>query len=84
MIIKVERIHKLDTDKALKGFVDVNIEDSIILRGLRIVDGKNGLFIGMPTERSAEGKYYDRINIVNEEIKKQLEEVVLLAYNNPD
>jgi len=84
MYIKTERIHKIDTEGSLKGFADVNIENSIILRGLRIIEGKNGLFVGMPSERAKDGKYYDKINIVNEEVKKQLEEEVLNCFNNPD
>jgi DNA-binding cell septation regulator SpoVG len=46
--VSVERIYRLDNDSALKGFADISLCDSVVLKGLRIVEGKKGLFVGMP------------------------------------
>lgn len=81
MNIKVERIHKLETEGALKAFVVINIDDEIVLKGLRIINSKNGLFVSMPKKLAKDGKWYSDVIITREEDRKQIDEVVLSAYN---
>ena len=56
MKIEVARIHKLDGAGAIKAFADITIEDSINILGLRVVEGKDGLFVTMPMEEGKDGK----------------------------
>ena len=70
--IKVERIHRLESDSRLKGFADISIGGSFIVKGLRIVAGKNGLFVGMPQEQGRDGKWYNRVCLINEALKEKL------------
>ena len=34
----------------MKGLAQVTINDQLVIRGLRIMDGENGLFVGYPTD----------------------------------
>ena len=43
--ISVSRIYKLDPDSKLKAFADVSFS-GIVIKGLSVVDGANGLFVG--------------------------------------
>ena len=52
--IKVQRIHRMNGEGALKAFVDICINDAILIKGIRLVDGKKGLFISMPSEKAKE------------------------------
>jgi stage V sporulation protein G len=78
--IRVERIYRLDSDSALKGFADISIAGSFIIKGLRIVSGKNGLFVGMPREQGKDGKWYNTIHLVNEALREKLANMVLAAF----
>ena len=78
--IKVERVYRLDSDSPLKGFADISIAGSFIIKGLRIVAGKNGLFVGMPQEQGKDGKWYNRVSMVNEALKEKLASLVLSAF----
>lgn len=78
--IKVERIYRLDSDSALKGFADISVAGSFIIRGLRIIAGKNGLFVGMPREQGKDGKWYNRVNLVDETLREKLANLVLSAF----
>ena len=80
--IKVERIHHLDTDSSLKGFADISISGCFIVKGLRIVSGKDGLFVGMPQQLGKDGKWYNRISLVDEAVKEKLTGLVLSAFDN--
>ncbi|MDP8292463.1 MAG: septation protein SpoVG family protein [Candidatus Orphnella occulta] len=80
--IKVERIHRLDTESSLKGFADISVSGCFIVKGLRIVSGKDGLFVGMPRQLGKDGKWYNRVSLVDEVVKEKLSDLVLSAFDN--
>jgi stage V sporulation protein G len=77
--IKVVRLHRLEGDSKTRAFVDVAIGDFVV-KGLRLIDGANGLFLSMPREKGKDGKYYDAFFALNQEAKDRLEQTVLGAY----
>ena len=78
--LAVTRIHKLDGDGALKAFCDISVLDSLVINGLRVVEGKDGLFVGMPQEAGKDGKWYNTVIPLRREIKDEIERIVLEAY----
>lgn len=78
--IEVKRLHKLEGDGKLKGFADIAIANLLLIKGLRIVEGKNGLFVGMPRRPGKDGQWYPSVFPLNDEVKAQLNEVVLQSY----
>lgn len=82
MKMDVVRIHKLDGTGPTKAFVDVELEGAFIVKGLRIVEGKDGLFVSMPREEGRDGKWYNTVVPVSREVKDTLDTMVLEAYNS--
>ena len=78
--IAVSRIHKLDGTGATKAFADISVNDSLMILGIRIVEGKDGLFVAMPREEGKDGKYYNTVVPLKREIKDEIERIVLEAY----
>jgi len=76
---KVVRLHRFDGDSKMKAFVDVTIGDFMV-KGLRILEGKKGLFLAMPQEQAKDGKWYNIFYPVTEEARQNLSEIVLAAY----
>jgi len=79
-VIKVERIHRLENEGPTKAFCDLLILDTFLVKGLRVVEGKNGLFLSMPREQSRDGKWYETFYPVSKEMRKGLQELVLEEY----
>ncbi len=77
--IQVSRIYKIDGDTKLKAFVDISL-GGVVVKGLRIVDGSNGLFVSMPQHQGKDGKWYSTVYPTTKEIQKQLSDLVLAAY----
>jgi stage V sporulation protein G len=77
--LKVVRLYRFDGDSKTKAFVDIAIGDFII-KGLRVQEGKKGLFLAMPQEKSKDGKWYNSFYPVTEEARQNLTETVLAAY----
>jgi DNA-binding cell septation regulator SpoVG len=78
--VNVERVYRLDSDGALKGFADISICNSIVVKGLRIVAGKKGLFVGMPQQLGKDGKWHNRVALTDESLKDKLNDLVLSAF----
>jgi stage V sporulation protein G len=76
-LIKVERIHATKGTGSTKAFCDISIGGVFVVKGLRVVEGKDGLFVGMPQEKGKNGKWYDTFFPTSGEVKKELQELVL-------
>ncbi|MCX7926732.1 MAG: SpoVG family protein [Candidatus Omnitrophica bacterium] len=77
--IQVVRLYRIDGGSKIKAFVDIAIGDFIV-KGLKILEGKNGLFLSMPQEKAKDGKWYNSFFAATKEAQKLLQEVVLEAY----
>ncbi|MCU0666569.1 MAG: SpoVG family protein [Candidatus Omnitrophica bacterium] len=77
--IAVSRIYKIDGETKTKAFVDVALS-GVVVKGLRVVDGSKGLFVGMPRHQGKDGKWYDTVYPTTKEIKQELSDLVLKAY----
>ena len=78
--IQISRIHRFNGDSKIKAFVDLSLA-GVVVKGLRIVDGTNGLFVSMPRHQGKDGKWYDTVYPSTKELRKHLNELVLEAYH---
>ena len=62
-------------------FFDIQTKDGIIIKGFRLVNGSNGLFISSPDEKGKDGKYYENVTLPKE-IKDSLQKLAIEEYNN--
>jgi len=77
--LQVVRMHRLEGDSKVKAFADISFGEFIV-KGLKVVEGKNGLFLGMPQEKAKDGKWYDTFFPVTAEARKGLTDLVLNSY----
>jgi len=78
--IKVIKIHRLAEDGHLKAFVDLGVNDVFLIKGVRVVEGKNGLFVSMPVEQGKDEKWYERVRCLNKDVSSIITQKVLEAY----
>ena len=77
--VQVSRIYRIDGETKLKAFVDIAVGDFII-KGFRVMQGSKGLFVGMPQEKSKDGKWYNTFYPRTRETRQNLIDLVLAAY----
>jgi stage V sporulation protein G len=71
----------LREEPRLKAFVNVTFDDDFVVRGMKVIEGKNGLFVAMPSRRSKDGTFRDIAHPINNEMRKRLEDIVLQEYH---
>jgi stage V sporulation protein G len=70
-LVKIGKIHAT---------VDIRTSEGFIIRGFKVIEGENGLFVGMPSERTRAGKYIDLVKIADPNLREILETIILDAF----
>lgn len=66
----------------MKGLATVSINDAIVVRGLRIMQGDEGMFVGFPVDpffKGEENRYM--VACIDDDVKKELTDKVLEKYH---
>ena len=49
------RISAIIADEKLKAYASVCVNDSLLIKGIKIIDGKHGRFVAMPCRKTKNG-----------------------------
>lgn len=71
-------LHHRESTRAL---VSLKVADAMYLTGFRIVEGKNGPFVSMPSKKDPGGEYRDIFFPASREMRDRLNAAVIEAYN---
>ena len=80
--VNVRKIEK--EGSRMKGIASILLDDSFAVHDIRIIEGDNGLFIAMPSRKTATGGYRDIAHPINPEVRAMFEEAILEAYKNAE
>lgn len=85
------KVRKINSSSNLKAFVTLVIEGIVEVDGFKVINGKNGLFVSVPSHKGTvmeDGvkveKYFDDVRFVGEpgiEFSNELKSAILEAYN---
>lgn len=78
--IEVVRINRIEGEGSLKAFVHISLFDTLIIKGIRVINGKKGLFVAMPKEMGKDGKWYSTVRSLSRDFQQVIENIVLEAY----
>ena len=78
--LSVKRLIRFDGGGSVKAYCDLTIDERFLVKGLRVVEGKTGLFVSMPREKGKDAKWYDSVVALTKETKQEVGRVVLEAY----
>ena len=80
MEVEVADIRKITGDGNLKAFADVRVGGSLLIKGVSVMKGKNGVFVSMPRKASKDGRWFDVLE-AEDALKTEIEEKVLESYD---
>lgn len=79
MEITEVRVTLRDEDR-LKGFANVTFDNCFVVRGMKIIEGNDGLFVSMPSRKRSNGTYQDIAHPINSRMRELIEQSVLKEY----
>lgn len=86
MIVTNVKIKKVDGDKLdrLKAYVDITLDESLVIHGLKLMQGEQGLFVAMPSRKMCNEEYKDIVHPICPELRNYITKVVEEKYNSMD
>ena len=74
------RVRKVTKEGKMKAVVSITIDDAFVVHDIKVIDGDKGLFIAMPSSKTAEGEYRDIAHPISTESREKLQEQILAEY----
>ena len=81
MQFTVEKMYCLPDAGNLRAFADVCIDEQIVIRRVRVFNGKHGLFVSLSQEQGKDNKWYDQVVCKQAPTYERLSKVVIEHYN---
>lgn len=78
-ITKVE-IRPMRNEGNLKAFCSVIFDDVFIVHSVKVIEGREGLFVAMPSREVGNGEFRDIAHPINNDFRLKLEKMVLDKY----
>ena len=80
--VNVKKIEK--ENSRMKGIASILLDDIIAIHDIRIITGDNGLFVAMPSRKTAAGDYRDIVHPISPEGREMIEKAILAEYNKEE
>ena len=78
--MKIERMNKGEWGK-IRAFFDLRTQEGIVIKGFKLVEGINGMFVGMPSQKGKDEEYFDTI-FMDRDLRDELNQVAVDSYEN--
>lgn len=75
--VKIRNI--VDDNSKIKAFASIVFDNVFAVHDIRVVDGKEGLFVAMPSRKTKE-RYHDIAHPLNNVMRNQIQRMVIAEY----
>jgi stage V sporulation protein G len=82
MDISEVRVRKVNQIGKLKAYVTVTFDNQFVVHNIKIIEGREGNFIAMPSRQLANGEFKDVAHPISSEFREHLQKVVMAAYSS--
>ena len=67
----------------VRAFFDLTTQDGFTIKGFKLIEGINGLFVSMPSQKGNDEEYYDTVWIDSKQIREEMMTLAISEYQNP-
>ena len=75
------RVRKIASDGKLKAYVTVTFDDCFVVHNVKVIEGRGGSFIAMPSRKTRNGEYKDIAHPIKPEFRESMQQLILGAYD---
>lgn len=76
------RVRKIESEGKLRAYATITFDNQFVIHNLKIIDGRAGLFVAMPSRKTKSGVFKDVAHPISSEFRLALQELILQAYEN--
>ena len=74
------RVRMVSKDSKMKAVVSITLDNEFVVHDIKVIEGEKGLFIAMPSKKSAEGEYRDIAHPISSGMREMISRAILDAY----
>jgi stage V sporulation protein G len=74
------RVRKVAKQGKMKAVVSVTFDNEFVVHDIKVIEGDKGLFIAMPSKKSADGEYRDIAHPINSDTRQLMQQMILDSY----
>ena len=74
------RVRKVTKEGKMRAVVSITIDNEFVIHDIKVIDGEKGLFIAMPSRKSADGEYRDIAHPINSDTREMIQKLILEKY----
>lgn len=74
------RVRRLTDDGKMKAVVSITIDNEFAVHDIKVIEGENGLFVAMPSRKTANEEYRDIAHPINSEVRNYVQTKILDKY----
>jgi stage V sporulation protein G len=79
------RVYPLDDPKGnVQAFASLSVDNLIAIRGVRVIEGDEGLFVAMPQTQDKRLEYHDVAFPLTKELRDEITKIAIDKFENPD
>lgn len=75
-------VRKISREGKMKAVVSITLDDVFVVHDIKVIDGEKGLFIAMPSKKTADGEYRDIAHPINSSTREMIQTTILRAYED--
>ena len=77
------RVRGVEKEGKMKAVVSITIDEEFVIHDIKIIEGEKGMFIAMPSRKTAEGEYKDIAHPIKSSTR-ELKQNMNLQINNEE
>ena len=74
------RVRRVNKEGRMKAIISVTFDNEFVIHDIKVIERENGLFIAMPSRKTADGEYRDIAHPINSETRDRLQTAILEKY----
>ncbi len=78
------RIRRVTGEGKLRAYVTVTFDECFVIHNVKVIEGRTGLFIAMPSRKTKAGDYKDIAHPICPEFRNRLQDSIVKSYERGD
>ena len=74
------RVRKVNKEGKMKAVISVTFDNEFVVHDIKVIEREQGLFIAMPSRKSADGEFRDIAHPINSQTRETIQQIILDKY----
>lgn len=74
------KVKPVTSEGKLKAYVSITFDNCFVVHNLKVIQGKQGIFVAMPNRKTTTGEYKDIAHPINSECRNEIQNKILEEY----